>query len=111
VVSLNRVNLGDLSPLLVKGYRIEGLVSGTITVEDPQERLNVVTDLRTEALRIDNDSIGQVVAAIGYNNNTGMLTGGGNKPNPDQQVTVDLSLDLKDSTNQHRERITANAKD
>lgn len=111
VVSLNRVNLGDLSPLLVKGYRIEGLVSGTVTVEDPQERLNVVTDLRTEALRVDNDSLGQVLAAIAYNNNTGMITGGVNNLNPDQQVWVELSLDVQDSTNQHRDRITVNAKD
>ncbi|RPD51924.1 translocation/assembly module TamB domain-containing protein [Paracnuella aquatica] len=111
VVALNRVNLGDLSPLLVKGYRIEGLISGTVTVEDPQQRLNVVTDLRTEALRVDNDSIGQVLAAIAYNNTTGMITGGVNNLNPDQQVTVDLSIDVDDSTNLHRDRITVNAKD
>lgn len=110
-INLTRVNLGDLSPLLIKQNRVEGLLSGEILVEDPQNRLNVITSLRTEALRLDNDSIGTVVAAIGYNNGSGLLSGTVDSENPEQNVAVELSLDLKDSTNEHRDRISVKAKE
>lgn len=111
VIHLTRLNLGDISPLLIKQNRVEGLLNGEIVVEDPQNRLNVITNLRTEALRLDNDSIGAVVAAIGYNNTSGLLSGSVNSENPDQQVAVELSLDLKDSTDEHRDRISVKAKE
>lgn len=110
-VNLTRVNLGDISPLLLKQNRVEGLLNGEILVEDPQNRLNVITNLRTEALQLDNDSIGSVLAAIGYNNTTGLLSGTVDNENPDQQVWVELSLDLKDSSDLHRDRISVKAKD
>lgn len=108
-VSLQRVNLGDLSPLLLKQNRIEGLVTGEILVEDPESRLNISSNLRTEGLRLDDDSIGSVLAVIAYNNTSGMLTGNVNNDNPNQHVSVDLALDLKDSTDQYRDRISINA--
>jgi hypothetical protein len=41
-----------------------------------------------------------------YNNQTGLITGGGNTLNPEQKLLFDLALDLKDSANTHRDRIT-----
>ena len=106
VIKLSNLNLGDLTPIFVKSNRIEGLLSGDIHIEDPQNRFNVSTDLRTDQLRLDNDSIGQVQTSINYNNQTGLLSGGGNTLNPDQKLLFDLSLDFKDTANLHRDRIT-----
>ncbi|MCU7551930.1 translocation/assembly module TamB [Chitinophagaceae bacterium LB-8] len=108
-VNLQNINLGDISPLLVKTNRIEGLLSGEIQVEDPQNRFNVNSNIRAEELRVDNDSIGQVVASVEYNNNTGLLTGKGNNVDEDHKVSFDLALDLKDSANFHRDRISVRA--
>jgi hypothetical protein len=77
-IALQNLNIGDLSPLFVKSNRIEGLLTGNILVEDPQKKFNVIADVRTNALTIDNDSIGDVNASISYNNKTGLLTGKGN---------------------------------
>lgn len=105
-VTLRNLNLGDLSPLLVKTNRIEGLVSGEILIEDPQNRFNITTDLRTDQLRIDNDSIGQIQTKLFYNNSTGLLSGEGNNLDQEHQIAFDLALDFKDSANAHRDRIT-----
>ncbi|MEI6946595.1 translocation/assembly module TamB domain-containing protein [Paraflavisolibacter sp. H34] len=106
LVSLRNINLGDLMPIFLPRERIEGLLSGDIQVEDPQNRMNVTADLRTEQLRYDQDSIGQVRAGLFYNNQTGLLTGDGRNADPDHQILFDLALDFKDSTNAHRDRIS-----
>ncbi len=108
-VYLQNINLGDISPLLVKTNRIEGLLSGEIQVEDPQNRFNITSNLRTEELRVDNDSIGQVLASIDYNNNTGLITGKGSNLDEDHKVSFDLALDVKDSANAHQDRISVHA--
>ena len=105
-ITLQNLNLGDLSPLLLKKNRIEGLLTGDIIIEDPQNRFNVTSKIRTDALRVDADSIGQVEASIAYDNKSGRLTGSGNNLDPLHQLKFDLDLDLKDSLNQHRDRIT-----
>jgi hypothetical protein len=105
-ISLQNLNLGDLSPFLMPDNRLEGLVNGNIVVEDPQNKLNILADLRTEELRLDNDSLGQVIASMAYNNRTGMLTGRGGNVDPVHKIDFDLALDLKDTANTHRDRIS-----
>ncbi|MFN2458524.1 MAG: translocation/assembly module TamB domain-containing protein [Chitinophagaceae bacterium] len=105
-IALQKINLGDLSPFLTKQNRIEGLLSGTIRVEDPQKRFNVTSDFTAEQLRVDNDSIGQIQASVAYNNASGMLSGNGNNLDPEHQINFELALDLKDSANTYRDRIT-----
>ena len=106
-VNLTNLNLGDLTPFFVKKERIEGTLTGTITVEDPQNRFNVIANnLRVDQLRVDNDSIGSIDASVFYNNRTGLLTGNGSNLDPEHQLKFDLALDFKDSANLHRDRIS-----
>ena len=65
-----------------------------------------MANIHTDELRFDNDSIGQVQAAALYNNKTGMLTGKGNNIDPDHHIDFDLAMDLKDSANTFRDRIS-----
>ena len=110
-IALQNLNIGDLSPLFVKTNRIEGLLSGDIRVEDPQNKFNVIADIKTNALTVDNDSIGDVLASLAYNNKTGLLTGKGNNLDADHKLNFDLALDFKDSANLHRDRISVMAVD
>ncbi|WP_148661265.1 translocation/assembly module TamB domain-containing protein [Flavisolibacter tropicus] len=105
-VTLQNINLGDITPFFVKSNRIEGLLSGDVTIEDPQDRFNIIADIKTDQLRVDNDSIGKVEADMFYNNKTGLLTGKGNNLDPDHQIQFDMALDFKDSAQQHRDRIS-----
>ncbi len=105
-IVLQNLNVGDLSPFLITSNRIEGLLTGEILIEDPQNRFNIVSNLQTDQLRIDNDSIGQVKASLFYNNKSGLLNATGGNLDPEHQIRFDLSLDFKDSANQHRDRIS-----
>ena len=104
--SLQDVNLGDISPLLMKKDRIEGLISGNALVENPQNKFLLTTQLHTRELRFDNDSIGQVDINGNYSNETGMLTGNGSNLNPDHHIGFDLSVNLKDTTGTAPDRIS-----
>lgn len=97
-VSFQNVNIGDFSPFLTKQNRIEGLLNGTAVVEDPQRRFNVTTDLHLSELRIDDDTLGKIDAALYYESKTGILTGKANNVDPAHQLAVDLQLYLNDST-------------
>lgn len=95
-IGIKNFNIGDITSFLVKTNRIDGLVSGDIIVEDPVKIFNVTSDLQTDQLRIDNDSVGQIKAHVFYNNKTGNLIANGKTVNPDQKLDFDLNLFLKD---------------
>jgi len=95
-IALKNLNIGDVTSFLVKTNKIDGLVSGDIIVEDPAKIFNVTSDLQTDQLRIDDDSIGQIKAHVFYNNKTGNLVANGKTVNPDQKLDFDLNLFLKD---------------
>lgn len=105
-VALKNLNLGDISPLLTNQSRFEGLLSGEIIVEDPENRFNIRSSLHTDELRIDNDSIGQTNSAIIYNNKTGMLTAQASNADLLHHIDLDLAMNLKDSTHSFTNRIT-----
>lgn len=74
-VELTKLNLGDLAPLFMPKNRLEGLLSGTILVEDPTGELKASSDdISTQFLRLDNDSIGDLKATLAYDNKTKELT-------------------------------------
>ncbi len=105
-INLKKFNIGDVTPLLVTSNRIEGMLSGDITIEDPVNKLNITADLQAEELRLDNDSIGQIKTNVFYNNKTGELTGNGHTVNPDEKLNFDLNLFLKESEAKKEDIIT-----
>ena len=107
-VGLKNFHIGDLTSFLVKDYKIDGLLSGDITVEDPAKTFNVTADFRGDQLRIDNDSIGQVSGHVFYNNKTGNLTANGKTLNPDEKLDFDLNLFLKDLATNGQDVIKVN---
>ncbi|MBD0331633.1 MAG: hypothetical protein ICV66_03180, partial [Chitinophagaceae bacterium] len=105
-IALQNINLGDFTPFLLKKNRVEGLLSGEIKIEDPAKKFNVTSRLTTDQLRVDNDSIGQVHTSITYNKLTGALKGEGNNLDPEHRILFELDLDLNDSADTHRDRIS-----
>lgn len=104
-IALEKLNIGDISPFLTRKNRFEGLLSGEIVVEDPQNRFNIRSNLHGEELWVDKDSIGQVVTSINYNNKTGMLTGQGSNQDPLHHIEFDLAMNFKDTANTFTDRI------
>lgn len=105
-IELKKFNIGDVTQFFVKSNTIEGLVSGSITIEDPFKKFNVVSDIQTDQLRLDNDSIGQLKAMVFYENKTGKLRVEGQNLNPVEKLKLDMQLFLKDLPNQEEDVIT-----
>lgn len=59
-IDLQKVNIGDFTPYLVTSNRIEGLLSGSISVSDPFGGLRMDVQAEAEQFRLDNDSIGKL---------------------------------------------------
>ncbi|HUR10146.1 MAG TPA: translocation/assembly module TamB domain-containing protein [Flavitalea sp.] len=66
-VNLRKVNIGDFSSYFIKANRLEGLVTGTVTVGDPFGKMNVDIIGETEQFRLDDDSIGRIQLNANYN--------------------------------------------
>lgn len=96
-LSFQNVNIGDISPFLTKKNRIEGLLNGDATIEDPQKRMNATSNLTISAARLDNDSIGDIRAALVYDNQTGKLTIRGSNTDNEHHFDVDVALNVKDT--------------
>lgn len=109
-IKISKLNIGDVSPFLLKKNRLEGLASGSILVEDPTGQLNVIANIATDQLRLDDDSIGQLQATVNYNNATGVVTGKGFNLDPLHKIDFDLQLFLKDSTRFKDNRISTRLK-
>lgn len=98
-VALQNINIGDFSPFITKSDRIEGIVNGDVTVEDPEKSLNVKSNLKGSALRFDNDSIGEAKIALAYDNKSGLAKISINTLDSAHHADVDISLNVKDSGN------------
>lgn len=92
-VELKKVNVGDFSPFFMPKNRLEGLVSGNILIEDPTDNLFISSDNITgEAVRLDNDSIGDLKAKLTYDGKTNQLKINGNTVDPDNSLAFNADL-------------------
>ena len=108
-VTLQNLNLGDLSPLIIKDSRIEGTLSGKIVLDDPTEKLLINADLKGSAIKLDNDSLGDILINGSYNNLTGMLTAKGANTDPEHKIDFDVAMNLNDTAHAFQNRISLRA--
>lgn len=111
-IELSKVNLGDFGPYFLPKNRLEGLISGNILVKDPTGNLSVkADDLRTEFLQLDNDSLGEVVARVYYDNVTKELTFTGNTVNQEHGLEFDGHVFLSNAEKAKQNNIAIRAKE
>ncbi len=100
LVQLRNVNLGDISPYIMPRNRLEGLISGNVTVQSPTDSLKIISnDIETKYLRIDDDSLGEVKANVVYDGLSKRLTVNGQTANEENFLgfKADLSLGNKEA--------------
>lgn len=59
-IQLNQINIGDFSPIFIKSNRLEGILTGMITLSDPLGKLELEVDANAERFQLDGDSIGTI---------------------------------------------------
>ena len=110
-IELTKVNLGDFAPFFMPKNRLEGLLSGNILAEDPTANLKVSSnDIRTQFLRLDNDSLGEVKASLAYDNKTKELIVNGNTINQENYLGFDVHIFLGDKEKAKNNIIALKAK-
>ncbi len=97
VAKLRTVNINDFTQLFLKQPRLEGIVTGTITLRDPFGKQIVDFDATADNFRLDNTEIGTVKVAGQVNTTTGLITAKGNAESELNKFTIDGSYNYKDS--------------
>ncbi|ANH80202.1 hypothetical protein A8C56_03690 [Niabella ginsenosidivorans] len=110
-VTLKDINLGDLSKYLVPNNRLEGLVSGDFLLENPGRNMKISSDnFMGRAIRLDNDSIGDLSAKVVFDLPTRELTVNGTTLNPQKKdLAYNLHLFLKNEESQANNIISLDA--
>ena len=98
LIGLKRINMGDILPYFLKDPRMDGLLTGSIRVNDPFGKLNIDFDTREEKFRFENDSVGIVSTSGNYNTSTGDLNFKAKSDNKSYTFLADLAYHSKDST-------------
>ncbi len=99
IVDLTAVNLGDISPLVMPHNRMEGLLSGNILIENPmsKDKMSISSkNLHTQFFRLDNDSLGEVLATAEYKSTTKELKLKGETANKEEYLGFDGSVYIGD---------------
>jgi hypothetical protein len=105
LVTLKDINLGDISPLLLKANRLEGGLSGRALIENPTGKMFIDADLRANAIELDNDSLGDIVIKGKYDNVNGMFSAQGNNLDPEHRIDFDVAMNFKDTAARFQDKI------
>ena len=109
-LQLQKVNIGDFTPYLVKSNRIEGLLSGTITVSEPFRKIRVDMNTEAEEFRFDDDSIGKVSLKGKYYDALKEITFNATSHNPNYTFDLQGIYNLGDSVKAENLDIFTNLK-
>ncbi len=92
-VELTKLNLNDFAPFFMPKNRLEGLLSGNISVEDPTGNIKIYSDdIQTQYLRLDNDSLGELKTSLSYDNISKELKIKGNTINQENYLGFDATI-------------------
>jgi len=103
ILTLDKVNLGELLPFVLKEPRIQGITSGDLTIEDPFNNLKLYLNAQTDKTRFENDSIGLTSINAFWDSREKRASFFLESDNPNYQFGVKGKLDLKDNSQQQIE--------
>ncbi|TWI85706.1 uncharacterized protein DUF490 [Lacibacter cauensis] len=99
VVELNKVQIGDFMPYVLKDPRLEGQVTGRVDILNPLGKFQVEADLDAERFRFNNDSIGTVKLSGNYNSQSGEINTKIISDNPLYDFFSEGKINIKDPKN------------
>jgi hypothetical protein len=98
VAKLKKVNIDDFAPFFLKKPRLEGMLTGTVTLKDPFGKQIVEYDAVAEKLVLDNKEIGNTNLKGYVNTTTGAVKVEGNADNKLYKFNINGDYNYKDST-------------
>ena len=103
ILSLSKVNLGELLPIFIKEPQIQGITTGDLTIEDPFNHLKLYLNAQTDKTRFENDSIGLTSINGFWDDTEKRASFFFESDNPFYKINAKGKLDLKDTLNRRIE--------
>lgn len=103
ILTLDKVNLGELLPFVLKEPKIQGITTGDLTIEDPFNDLKLYLNAQTDKTRFEDDSIGMTSLNAFWDSKEKRASYFFESDNPNYQLGVKGKLDLRDSSMQQIE--------
>ena len=97
VAKLKTVNINDFTQLFLKQPRLEGIITGTITLRDPFGKQIIDFDATADEFRLDNKELGSVKIKGDVNTTTGLITANAVADGELNKFTIDGRYNYKDS--------------
>ena len=110
-IDLKKINIGDITPYLVKSERLEGLLTGSAQVTDPLGKPEISFTGGAEQFRFDNDSIGILQLNADYRQSDGNLTANAHSDNKSYHFDLKALIRTRDSISGPPIDITADVND
>jgi hypothetical protein len=97
VAKLKTVNINDFTQLILKQPRLEGVVTGTLTLRDPFGKQIIDFDATADEFRLDNKELGTVKLKGEVNTTTGLITAIADATSELNKFTINGTYNYKDS--------------
>jgi hypothetical protein len=98
VARLKNVNINDFTPLFLKSPRLEGILTGTVTLSDPFGKQFIEYDAAAENFKLDDELIGNVPLNGSVNTQTGLIKAKASTNNNAYKFKIDGTYNFKDSS-------------
>ena len=98
VVKLNKININDFVPFVLKDPNLEGQLTGDIRIMDPFGKPSIEFDSKINEFKVDGDSIGIVVGTGNYSSFSGIAQFKLDAPNKNNQFKIEGNINTKDSS-------------
>ena len=95
-IDLESINMGDWLPYIFTEPRLEGLVSGKVTILDPMGKYQVSNDLSLSQFRVNDDSIGTVIINGNYDQQTNSLQAFVNSHNARSDLEGEVKINFNE---------------
>lgn len=96
-IEMSRLNIGDFTPYIVKSNRLEGLLTGNISVVDPFGKFGIEMNANADQFRLDDDSIGKLQLTANFNKGSNEVNFKALSDNQDYHFDVNGAYNLGDS--------------
>lgn len=98
VAYLKKVNINDFTPLFLKKPRLEGVLTGKITLKDPFGKPFIEYNAEAKDFRLDDKLIGNVPLEGTVNTQTGLITAKASANSALYKFLINGTYNYKDST-------------
>lgn len=98
VAHLKKVNISDFAPLFLNKPRLEGQITGKVTLSDPFGKPFIDINTNTTGLRMDDKLIGDVPIEGTVNTATGLITGKASANSELYKFNINGAYNYKDTT-------------